>query len=382
MAQRQTWIVGSGGFPTLQAAFDAPQVADGDLVVVRPGTYAGAVLTKGLLVRGDPGAVLDDGLPMITPPAVLQVTGLTAAQAVEIAGFEVRHGQIHAQNCAGPVVLDDLRFVQNPPNMIQIDVVALQVDGCPWVSLTRADTQFRVVRATTSNLALEDCSIVSRDGWFSQFLIVWPQGPALEVDHCSLSLASTSLRGSSLGGSAAIGCGSPALVATDSFIGVAATCVLQAGGGPIGGGCSIPALEFQGRGAVVVDPAASLIGSNSPPVGGIVPVTRAVPELGATALTTGSQASGVVVASPGDLFAVLLGVARAPVFFPPLDGGLGLDLSQPLLTVAAGVLSGASTNWSLAVPSQPDLLGVMVGLQSVAGTGTLVLSNPLVRLLR
>src|SRR5690606_41841726 len=60
-AQSTTWIVGSGGFPDLQTAFDDPQVMPGDIVVVHSGSYASAVFRQALVSRAHPGALLPNG---------------------------------------------------------------------------------------------------------------------------------------------------------------------------------------------------------------------------------------------------------------------------------------------------------------------------------
>lgn len=52
-----------GDFPTIQAAVDSPDVAAGDLILVGPGNHYGALLTKSVEIRGEDGAVIDDGPP-------------------------------------------------------------------------------------------------------------------------------------------------------------------------------------------------------------------------------------------------------------------------------------------------------------------------------
>lgn len=52
-----------GDFPTIQAAVESPDVAAGDLILVGPGNHAGALLTKSVEIRGEDGAVINDGPP-------------------------------------------------------------------------------------------------------------------------------------------------------------------------------------------------------------------------------------------------------------------------------------------------------------------------------
>lgn len=55
-----TWTV-PGDFSTIQAAIDDPSVADGDRVLVGPGTFEGATVTKAVDIRARGNAVINDG---------------------------------------------------------------------------------------------------------------------------------------------------------------------------------------------------------------------------------------------------------------------------------------------------------------------------------
>jgi hypothetical protein len=54
------WSV-PGDFATIQEAIDSDDVVDGDSILVGPGNFAGAFVTKGVEIRGLGGAVIDDG---------------------------------------------------------------------------------------------------------------------------------------------------------------------------------------------------------------------------------------------------------------------------------------------------------------------------------
>lgn len=58
--QAVTWNV-PGDFDTIQDAIDSDDVSDGDTIHVLPGNHAGAYVTKSVEIRGDGGAVIDDG---------------------------------------------------------------------------------------------------------------------------------------------------------------------------------------------------------------------------------------------------------------------------------------------------------------------------------
>jgi len=50
-----------GDFATIQEAVDSPDVSAGDLIIVRPGFHAGALLEKSLEIRGEGRAVINTG---------------------------------------------------------------------------------------------------------------------------------------------------------------------------------------------------------------------------------------------------------------------------------------------------------------------------------
>lgn len=54
------WTV-PGDFPTIQDAVDSSSVADGDRILVGPGYFAGATVTKAVEIRGVGGAVINSG---------------------------------------------------------------------------------------------------------------------------------------------------------------------------------------------------------------------------------------------------------------------------------------------------------------------------------
>ena len=56
------WFV-PGNFATIQEAIDNSSVENGDRIFVGPGNHAGALLTKGVEIRGKGGATIDSGPP-------------------------------------------------------------------------------------------------------------------------------------------------------------------------------------------------------------------------------------------------------------------------------------------------------------------------------
>ncbi len=60
MAKLDRWHV-PNDFPTIQEAIDSTKVQDGDTIVVEPGAYAGAEVTKAVTIFGRGGAVINSG---------------------------------------------------------------------------------------------------------------------------------------------------------------------------------------------------------------------------------------------------------------------------------------------------------------------------------
>jgi hypothetical protein len=59
-ARAALWQV-PGDFATIQEAINSSTVAEGDRVVVGPGSHAGAIVTKMVEIKGEDGAVINDG---------------------------------------------------------------------------------------------------------------------------------------------------------------------------------------------------------------------------------------------------------------------------------------------------------------------------------
>jgi hypothetical protein len=57
-----TWNV-PDDYPTIQAAIDSPDVLPGHTVLVAPGNHFGALVTKAVEIKGEGGAVINDGPP-------------------------------------------------------------------------------------------------------------------------------------------------------------------------------------------------------------------------------------------------------------------------------------------------------------------------------
>jgi hypothetical protein len=100
-----------------------------------------------------------------------------------------------------------------------------------------------------------------------------------------------------------------------------------------------------------------------------------VPALAQTAPVVGQTMTGVLRASAGDLFGLMLGVPARPVFLAAFDGALALDLASAV-PIAAGMVGGSGqAAWSLGVPGDPAFVGATIATQGVAGSARLRLTN-------
>lgn len=128
-----TWIVddlpGPGVDFTTIADAEAASVA-GDVILVRPGSYAGFTVDIGVAILGDPGA-------SITGRVV--ITSLPQARRATLAGFSMRG--LLVQDCAAPVLLEDL--VIRPTTTVELGdaTAAVRVQGS-------FDVRFRAIELT------------------------------------------------------------------------------------------------------------------------------------------------------------------------------------------------------------------------------------------
>ncbi|MEW6743796.1 MAG: hypothetical protein AB1486_13660 [Planctomycetota bacterium] len=118
-AGARTWLVGGPGadFSEIQAAIDA--ASDGDVILVRPGSYAAFTLSKGVVVRSS------------TDPFSIQgnvfVTHVSAGLRAGVAGMALQ-GALHVLDSAGEIALGDVSIVAD-------DDTGLEIRSCVNVSV-------------------------------------------------------------------------------------------------------------------------------------------------------------------------------------------------------------------------------------------------------
>ena len=79
-ASAVTWNV-PGDYLTIQDAIDSPDVLAGHTILVAPGNHFGALVTKEVEIKGEGGAVINDGPPHSHPNIENQIIRLPLANA-------------------------------------------------------------------------------------------------------------------------------------------------------------------------------------------------------------------------------------------------------------------------------------------------------------
>src|SRR5262245_21424144 len=147
----KTWFVGGpdGDFTEIQPAIDAAQ--DGDVILVRPGTYQPFTLTKGVMVRSSE-ARFD-----ITS-ATVRVESVPDRARAGIAGIALHAapygGRLLVQGCAGEVVVEDL--------LLDSTIGAeggIEIESCDKVSLTSLDCTGGALEIVQSYVRISDARI-------------------------------------------------------------------------------------------------------------------------------------------------------------------------------------------------------------------------------
>jgi hypothetical protein len=106
-----------GDFDTIQNAIDSEDVLDGDTIFVGPGNHTGAFVTKAVQIKGQGGAVINDG-PLLSPyqpcETIILNTGFFFTGDGAGSGATISH--LSFENVAFPVFsrgADDVTVTQN-----------------------------------------------------------------------------------------------------------------------------------------------------------------------------------------------------------------------------------------------------------------------------
>ncbi len=358
--QNQLWIVDDDGgpgvdFTTIQAGIDAS--GDGDVVLVRDGSYGGAVIDgKGVSVVGD------DGASVVIPDLGLRIRNTAVGQDVLIQNLDVNgvtffpftagDPAIAIENCAGIVTVQDS---QAGPDAFGFGGGA-HVTGSSAVSFSRCQldgglgsSAFIIggsdgLVATSSTVAIYDSVL---DGGF---------GPG---GACTLACGPAGPAGSGavLDGSFLFASGS-AFLGDDGGDGDDACSILSLGGEGADGGSGVllkggsvfhdlQNTFASGTGGAAFSSASCADGVDGEDVkidaGTHVPIAGTARSLSATSpIVEGASTTLTFEAVPGDLAFALVSLQPGHLFFPAFQGTLLTDPLQFFVVFIGAVPPGGT----------------------------------------
>lgn len=178
----ETWIVDDDGgagidFADLPTAVDSPLVADGDILLVQPGTYDTLVVTRPLTILGQgdsPSDVYITTFDGIGSDTITDVVG-----AVTVANVEIQ-GHFYVRDCSGPVTL--AHVIAGPTELSwteQVRVEDMDVNGGTSglyirdaaVEVNACDVTNSVIVSADAYLRMASTPVLGSDGsdataWF------------------------------------------------------------------------------------------------------------------------------------------------------------------------------------------------------------------------
>lgn len=190
----------SGPYFDVQPAVDA--AADGDVILVAPGTYTRVeIVGKALTLQGDPHALVRSFVvpPLTgTPGPAFTVRDLAADQRVVVRGLDVRlhyaepYAALDVRDCTGSILFEDCDIASSNGDGVALgDTSSATFVRCTIHSdgpfLPNSSSIFKLnagIRATHSDVFLHDCAIsgsAGRDviGFFD--LVTSDGGPGLHL---------------------------------------------------------------------------------------------------------------------------------------------------------------------------------------------------------
>jgi hypothetical protein len=145
-----TWIVDDGGGPGVDFTDIGSAIAaahPGDVIRVRPGSYAGFTLAIGVEILADAGA------NVVNPPFDVNITAVPAGQRATVSGLSILAS--HVTNCTGRVFLE---HVTGDPLF----------GGPPVVIAGSSDVRLRAcavsVDASSSRVEITDSALLGHEG--------------------------------------------------------------------------------------------------------------------------------------------------------------------------------------------------------------------------
>lgn len=354
---------GSQGYSQIQAAIDAAQ--DGDVILVRSGTYAGfALVQRSLLVRGDVNAkvVVAGGVAVADTPA----GGVVLLADLEIRGADAPPTFSNLPGGNALALLDNAGFVRVQGCLLRGGMGAVTSgfvstpggDGCsmessPKTALVDCTLNGGLgggnpffsslggvgghgLRTRTSGPALYDCTVLGGQGGYANEGVGQtggPGGPGCEVLDYGIFASNTSFRGGMGGEGWKGGAGGNGLIVQAAAQAQLLSCTLLPGisGHGFGGGNGLSGQASSGGGVLAVLPGTARVFS--------------APSLAAD----GSSVSVSVKGLPGD--AIWLVPGKSPAHVPALGlFGVWLVERPVFLTKAPLAILGPSGQATVTLP--------------------------------
>jgi hypothetical protein len=364
-AAQSTWIVDAANGPGAHFTTLAPAIAaaqEGDLVLVRAGTYRPVTVSKGLRLVGEPGAEIRSQ----ANTEVMRFENLAAGRVLHVSGFRFTDGSVWnlpvsavvVSRCAGRVHLEGLQLLYGWQHF------ALVIEHCASVTVNQCSAE-PGVSISTSYATFTECVLHGRStnaGAIAQGVSAYAS--TVELVQCDV-------KGSNGSGHAPAYQGVRADYATIVVRGDAQS---RIAGGLFGGTVPAPAIAdpYWHQSHLVLDPTVTLVGG----VDGFASQTlRRLPALRASGGALGGTLTLALGSPAGEPFLVLGSLPALPTPLPPL-GDLLID--PALFFVVASGTQGVSeqTVFPRAIPAGEELRGWALAYQALsAPTAGIEFSN-------
>lgn len=386
LAQGRTWLVDASNGPGTDFTDLPPAVAaaaDGDVLVIRAGTYSEISTGKALSLLGSTGTRIVTRNWLV--PAV-EVTGLPANKTFAMRNLELSVASnppvaapFAFRNNAGRIHLESI--LSSHPSYSGGDVV----DGCRFVSFVdfRAGG-YAQLSINASTVVLARSTLAGRSANMSMMAPLTTAAAPVAFGNGELWLVDCTLQGGN--GANPIGPinplygPAPGLRTNGGVVHVLGTSAHGVRTGFAQGAYTTPVPAIDAPGSTIeIDPAVVLASYlNAPPIQGAAAVlTHRLAALDALGGSLGGPLAVTLRSGPGDAYVFALGAPSDPLATP--IGTLFLDLSA-FAVIAQGIQgAGGSTTLTFTLPGDPALRGLSFAFQGANGYANdnrIVLTNP------
>jgi hypothetical protein len=380
-AQGSTWIVdtanGTGThFVDLQAALAAPQVLDGDVLVVRAGTYTnfgGFSTSKGVTILGVGSPRMSGGLSV-----TLTVTNLGAGRRFVMEGMTIDYmwpaNGITLANNVGHVHLDEV-VIRGNGNDYSTVSNSLTIAASALVTLNGCIVGAGGIRSSGGELVIANSRVQGSAA--RPWLVAGYRAsrPALELAGGTVWLAQVTAVGGDGSAVSPAQPPSPAILGSGSIVLAGDSRSLLSAGTMVAATSAI----VLHSGALEIDPRVVLNSYGSaPPISGNATVTTVpLAYLAGTGAAPTRTIALEVTSAPNDVVMLAASLPGVPVTLP--FGKTHLDFASLLPLVNAVQGPSGRLGMQVPVPNMPELLGLLLVTQAAnaqSGTGVLRLTNP------